>query len=173
MAYSAPTTRATGFLVTAAVWNQDVVDNVTFLANPPSCRAKASALTTCTNASETAIALAAEDYDTDTMHDTVTNNSRVTFKTAGLFVISGLIPFDAATSGKREAFIRLNGSGAYLAMQSMPASSVATYMSLTATYKFAVNDYVELRAYVDGANVNTVHGATITSYLAATWIGLG
>ncbi len=32
MAYSAPTSRATGFLVTAAVWNQDVVDNVAWLA---------------------------------------------------------------------------------------------------------------------------------------------
>jgi hypothetical protein len=27
MAYSAPSTRTTGFLVTAAVWNQDIVDN--------------------------------------------------------------------------------------------------------------------------------------------------
>ena len=31
MAWVAPTTRTTGYLVTAAVWNQDVVDDLTFL----------------------------------------------------------------------------------------------------------------------------------------------
>jgi hypothetical protein len=145
-----------------------------FLAmDPPACRAKASALTTCTNGGETAIALAAEDYDTDTMHDTVTNNSRVTFKTAGLYVVTGLIPFDAAAAGKREAFIRLNGSGAYLAMSSEPSAGVANYHPLAATYKFAINDYIELRAFVDGANVNTIQAATIFSTLTATWIGSG
>lgn len=32
IAYSAPSSRATGFVVTAAVWNQDVVDNIIALA---------------------------------------------------------------------------------------------------------------------------------------------
>lgn len=31
MAYTQPSSRATGFLVTAAIWNQDAVDNVIFL----------------------------------------------------------------------------------------------------------------------------------------------
>ncbi len=150
------------------IWQQD---NLYF--DPPACRAKASALTTCTNGSETAIALAAEDYDTDTMHDTVTNNSRVTIKTAGIYVVTGLIPFDAAASGRRQAFIRLNGTSFYLAMNVENATSLATYLTLATTYKFAVNDYIELRAFVDGANVNTIQDAAFFSFLSATWIGRG
>lgn len=33
MAWTAPTTRTTGTLITAAIWNTDVVDNLTYLGN--------------------------------------------------------------------------------------------------------------------------------------------
>lgn len=43
MAYVAPSTRTTGTLITAAIWNQDVVDN------PIALRAGAIAITTQAN----------------------------------------------------------------------------------------------------------------------------
>lgn len=35
MAYTVPTTRATGDLITAAIYNTDIVDNIAWLGDPP------------------------------------------------------------------------------------------------------------------------------------------
>lgn len=35
MAWTTPTTRVTGELITAAIWNTDIVDNLTYLLAPP------------------------------------------------------------------------------------------------------------------------------------------
>ncbi len=40
MAWTAPTTQTTGTLITAAIWNTDLVDNLTDLKDPPSDNAE-------------------------------------------------------------------------------------------------------------------------------------
>lgn len=50
MAWTAPTTRTTGVLVTASIWNTDVVDNLTFLKTPTQSRLSAGATTNTTSA---------------------------------------------------------------------------------------------------------------------------
>lgn len=73
-----------------------------------SVQAYATGTTSLTANTYVTVAYAAENWDTDTMHDNVTNNSRITFTTAGKYVV---IANSATTSpvvfGNR---IRLNGS---------------------------------------------------------------
>lgn len=52
MAYSAPSSRSTGTLITASIWNQDVVDNMVHVA---SMKAQSTALSAASSATETNI----------------------------------------------------------------------------------------------------------------------
>lgn len=179
MAYSAPTTRSTGFLVTAAVWNQDVVDNVAFLANPPACRVRRTTAQSINNNTETAITFDAERYDTDGMHSTSSNTSRITINTAGIYTIGATLELAAATDYSRwYVTIKLNAT-TYLALwqdQDPGTANGGRNVTITTDYKFAAADYVEL--YVlqqNGAaaarNINS--SAAFSPEFYARWSGLG
>ncbi|MBA7592277.1 hypothetical protein ES708_34455 [subsurface metagenome] len=103
------------------------------------------------------LAFDSERYDTDDIHDTVTNNSRLTCQTAGKYVISGSIVWSMDATGDRSIHIRLNGS-IYLVYQTIraPASMMAS-MCLTTIYDLAVDDYVELRAFHNLGNGLTIY----------------
>jgi hypothetical protein len=102
------------------------------------------------------LAFNTERYDTDTIHDTVTNNSRLTCKHAGVYDIGGCIAW-SANAVDSEIFLWLNGA-TIIASNHVIADSrrqiVATH------YKLAVNDYVELRVLqVSGSAKNVITGA--------------
>jgi hypothetical protein len=94
-------------------------------------------------------------FDTDTMHSTSPNPSRITFTTAGKYIVTGQIVFaNSDINGARTAYIRLNGSG-YIAAHSMMPADNANHQMLnptTGVYYFAATDYVELVAGVDDAS---------------------
>lgn len=95
----------------------------------------------------TQLAMNQERYDTDDIHDTVTNNSRLTCKTEGKYVISGSITWAANPNGLRDVFLTLNGA-TYITAQLQPtASSGTTPQSISTVYDLAISDYVELSVY--------------------------
>ena len=97
---------------------------------------------TINDATGTAVAFNSERWDTDTIHDTVTNNSYLTCKTAGKYLIIFSAVFAACTS--RIYFnIRLNGLT--IIASTVGESSVSGILQTTCTtiYDLAVNDYVE------------------------------
>lgn len=160
----------------ASVWGNQVADLVNLQRNPPGCRARATAVQSLTAGVETPILLPAEDFDTDTMHDLTTNTSRLTIKTAGVYVVAGFLGFDGGPSGQRQAFIKKNGTLEYLAMNAPGVTTtVGAYLPVTAIAKFAVNDWVELMAFVTGGTVPTFAspGQGIVSCLSAAWQGTG
>ena len=175
MAYTAPTTRSTGNLITAANWNTDLVDNIAFLANPPSCRVyNSAAISITTSGTAQALTFNSERYDTDTMHDTATNTGRITIKTAGLYVVFALVEFASNATGYRQAYIRLNGTTVIAAQSGPAATSLGTELNPTCIYKFAVNDYIEvLVAQLSGGALNVNAGGNFTPEFGATWCGLG
>jgi hypothetical protein len=176
MAYVAPTTRATGFLVTAAVWNQDVVNNVAFLANPPACRVRRTTdQTGIVTATRTSILFDAERYDTDTMHSTSTNTDRITINTAGLYIVTGTVTFtNTNATGYRLVDIELNGT-TIIAEQSVGMrTDNYIVMNVTTMYKFAAADFVKLVVYhTAGVNSSVLAQANFAPEFAATWVGLG
>ncbi|NQW23332.1 MAG: hypothetical protein HQ475_07805 [SAR202 cluster bacterium] len=100
-----------------------------------------------TNATDTALAFDSERWDTDVIHDTVTNNSRLTCKTAGKYIIVGSVRWTSNVTGVRNTFIRLNGT-TWLAFN-MPDTNQGNVHAITVStiYDLAVNDYIELMVH--------------------------
>lgn len=157
MAYTTPRTWVVGEVVTAALMNVHLRDNISFLANPPRCRLKTSSQPTNNNA-WTAVAFTLEDWDTDNMHSTSTNTSRITATTAGIYQIHGIGQWAANATGQRFVGLSKNGSvtpnegrvgGVAPAGTTVPALGITNDVSLSAT------NWVELMVFQDtGAALN-------------------
>ena len=121
----------------------------------------ASAQTISDNTS-TAVNFDQEDFDTDGMHDNVTNNTRLTAKTAGKYIIVGILSFlNTNAAGARGAKLRINGATVIAQQNQQPDSTNDDHdLQVSAIYNFAVNDYVELIASLDaaGASIDIVNG---------------
>lgn len=175
MPYVEPTTRATGHLVTAADWNQDVVANISFLANPPACRVYNST-NQATSGTSAALTFNSERFDTDSMHSTSSNTSRITFNTAGLYVVSFTCAWGNSATGGRELSIALNGTTSIAMDEASAAGMVGSEFSqsLTTMYKFAANDYVEVLArQSSGGSLDIVVAGNRSPEFSAVWVGRG
>jgi len=97
----------------------------------------------------TVIAFDSERYDTDAIHDPATNNSRLTCKTPGKYLIIATIEFLEEIYGHRIMLLMLNGA--------IPVSSLVLaqnvlggWVGCNATiYDLVVDDYVEVWVYQD------------------------
>lgn len=87
-----------------------------------------------------------EVFDNDAIHDNVTNNSRLTCKTAGLYVIYATVIFASNPTGVRAVDIRLNGTSNIGENQVAAGSNVLT-VSVGTLYPLIVGDYIEVVAY--------------------------
>lgn len=99
------------------------------------------------NATATAITFDAELFDTDGSHDNVTNNSRLTCKIAGKYLVTGHAVWTANNTGMRYAYIRVNGS-TVMGYQTTAAltGGYETQVTVTRVLDLNVGDYVELVA---------------------------
>ena len=98
------------------------------------------------NENQTALTFDSERYDTDTIHDLVTNTGYLTCVTAGKYIISGSLRYATNSNGQRQTSIRLNGTTYIAANKSDACSSGRTSVSVNTIYILAVDDYVELMA---------------------------
>jgi hypothetical protein len=107
--------------------------------------------------------MAAENFDTDTMHDNSTNNTRITIKTAGKYLIGGAVQTSSNTAlGLR---ILLNGS-TQIARLFQGNSGVTEGATISTLYDFSVNDYIELQAATGTAVGATTSGDSATNFWA-------
>jgi len=107
------------------------------------------------------LAFDSERWDTDDIHHLTTNNSRLTCKTAGKYLVMGCFDFAANDTGIRKIAILRNGN-TYVAVFGAPnlGAALTTSLITSMVLNLAVNDYVELRAYQNsGANLNVVSTA--------------
>jgi len=111
------------------------------------CRAYSDTDVTAPTNTNFMVPLNQERYDTDDMHDNSANNTRITIKTAGKYLVTGHLVFDINNTGFRHIGIRVNGA-TYIAAQRFNTNQGSYSMLTVATiYEFAANDYVELQAY--------------------------
>lgn len=159
--------------------NQDLRDNVAFLANPPACRVYHNANQSFADAGLAGVSFNSERYDTASMHDTVTNNGRITLNTAGLYLVT-LDGHFAAAGDYTEVygFIRLNNT-TYIA-QGGPGAATAGGLNVgfnvATVYKFAANDFVTADAVQNntgGAARNLLASGNYSPEFSATWLALG
>lgn len=164
MAYSSPTTRSTGYAVTSAVWNQDVVANVKAIAEErPTAHAYRAAALSIPNAADTVLTLPLERFDVGGVHSTVTNTSRMTCPTGGngIYVVGGYGSFAANTGGGRRCRIVLNGVSVISSVwvTANQAGSALTDISTTTLVELQATDYIELMLYQTSGGALNATGA--------------
>ena len=138
-----------GYDYTNAVYRAIAVDangkQLFTQTNPDiSARAYNNADQIATTSVNLAVALNSERFDTDTIHDLVTNNSRLTCKTAGKYLIVAQIEWESNATGNRQGFIRLNGSTYLVKVSFKPATTGEFAQSISTMYSLAISDYVEI-----------------------------
>lgn len=174
MAYSTPRTWVAGEYPTAAQFNANVRDNVSFLANPPACRVYHNANQSIAASTETTLAFNSERFDTNTMHDTVTNNSRITINTAGVYVVTASVAFAAGTgTWTSYATIRVDGTTTIASQQHLAPTTLGTNISLSTIYKLSVGQYLEVRVWQNSGTINVNTVAQLSPEFSAIWAGLG
>ncbi len=109
---------------------------------------------------QTVLAFNSERFDTDAMHDNVTNNSRITINTAGKYIVACQIRWAvAATADMRLLTITLNG---VTTIANLPTgievySNVIQYaQALTTMHDFAAGDFLEAEVLQDSGGALNV-----------------
>lgn len=113
----------------------------------PACRVYNDVNQSIADDTETLLTFNKERYDTDAVHDVAINNSRLTCKTAGKYLITANVTWGHNASGTRSLRIFLNGNTLIASSQDQP-SSVAAYsnaQSVATVYQLNANDYVEMK----------------------------
>ena len=116
-----------------------------------SCRVYAGGATSLST-TFASIAFNTENFDTDTMHDNSTNNSRITIKTAGKYSIGGQI--NIAANSALGVRLLLNG-GSVIGRIFQGNSGATEGANIDTIYDFAVNDYIELQGAVGSGTATT------------------
>lgn len=99
------------------------------------------------NDSSTTLTFNSERWDTDTIHDTGSNTSRLTCKTTGVYLISATIDFASNANGRRQIWFVVDGTTT-IAMTNVPAINGANVrLSLTTIYSLTADQYVEAVVY--------------------------
>jgi hypothetical protein len=112
------------------------------------------------NATLTVVAFDSEDYDTDNIHDTSTNNSRLTCKTAGKYLIFASGEYASNATGLRYIQIRLNGTTLKMVFVAAAVNGGDTRIGTGCVLNMAVNDYVEFIAYQDSGAARNLNRAS-------------
>lgn len=160
---------------TAANLNAGIEDALAFLLDPPRCKVYNSGAQSIGDGSFTALTWDTEEFDTDAMHSTSSNTSRIVCKTAGTYLLSGSISWASSNAGiRRGARWLKNGSSSNTQVMITPpgtgTAGVPTVHAPTVMMSLAVNDYVELAAYQDtGGSLSTVAGIT-GCFAQALWV---
>lgn len=148
------------------------------LAVMPQVRAYRSVDNGITNNTWTVVSFDAEDFDLGTpsndMHDNTTNAGRLTCRVAGLYYVTANICFDSNATGIRAVRLRMNGTGNPFAQIECNNSGAAnfTQINLSAPWRMAVNDYVEVEAVqVSGGGLNVKGNSAVgVTFFAAAWL---
>lgn len=182
--FTSPSTRASGYKVTAANWNE-LVNDVIYLgsgtasAGRPAVMAVSDATTALTQ--DTWIGpigfAVTDEFDTDSMHSTASNNSRIIATAAGLYSVTCEIYADAHSQFEPiHLMIRKNAAGSstggtFVVQATNPFSTnavVVTAAQCATSVRLAANDYLEIFVMSE-ANGESLVGTTRNHRFGMTW----
>jgi hypothetical protein len=158
--------RIIGFLTTDGSGN---IDKVWQHNQPDTCRVYNSANISITHNTLTVIDWDSERHDTNGMHSTSTNTSRITLQKGGQYFIelSVLFAAESAPNSIKIARILLNGS-TLLAGQvhrSVGGGSVTQIISCSAMPYLQASDYIEAQVFQNtGASLNLLTTADVSNF---------
>lgn len=146
------------------------------LATVPACRVYSSTSVALTSATWTAVTFNSERYDNDAIHDTGSNTSRLTCKTAGVYAIFATIQTDSAIGRYAALRFLLNGTttiGSTSSFYQHNSVDASNLMALTTHYKLAVNDYIEVHVWVENSSLNAVAFGNTSPEFGMTYVSAG
>lgn len=147
--------------------------------NPPAVRVFHNAVQSLTNGVEVPLAFNSERFDTDTMHDNVTNNTRLTIRTPGLYQVNATVEFAAAADYTTQySYVYVNNTTVIDIdiMSFADAADINRTCKISTVWKFAVNDFMELRALQTNSATaarNVVVNNARSPEFSAVWVGVG
>lgn len=133
-------------------------------------KAKRTSAQSLSSATFTAINLDQEDFDRGTMHDNVTNNSRLTIPAEGdgIYFVSAVVIFNADSTGRRIARVAVDGTGLddirfdnNAVNGGQTTLAVSGFLSLTAT------QYVEIQGWQNSGGSLNVNSAVLSAFKIA------
>ena len=141
------------------------------LATVTRTRVGSSTAATLPTATNVTLPFDTEAYDTDGLHDPVTNPTRITLNKTGVWLINAQVGFsNTSAGGRRIAMVMKNGSSEVARGLLYSASNAQVYVSASAPTEAAnVGDYLELLAYQDsGQQLST---APSFVFMSAVYLG--
>ena len=168
--FTTPTTWADGNVPTAAHLNAQLRDNVLHLATPVGCQAVRNANQSIATATWVPVTFtSSENWDTDSIHSTVTNPSRFTVPAGqgGHYLLICSVVFANNTGGTiRLLKVTKNGAvlvpdpGGYIASDGPRGGAQPTTIVGSREVELAAGDYVEFEVYQDTGGALNVSNAT-------------
>lgn len=137
------------------------------LRGPPRARVYHSVDQNVTTATLTTVAFNSERYDTGTIHDNSTNNSRLTCKEPGTYSIGASVSFSGNGTGMRILAIYRNGTR-IASHVGVPVTGDATDLTIVTQYDLVATDYVEVKVYQTSGG--TLQISTLSTYSPEFWM---
>ena len=169
MQISAASDVATGVLLQV----DSIVPEDRTAPGPVGCRLKNTASVNINTATWTSITFSAEEFDTDGLHSTATNTSRITIPTGmdGYYNITGTAYFASSTATQIQARLLRNGTAIPGAREKKNPTSGQDAMATVSsgTIYLAAGNYIEMQCYQDSGGAlsirfeDTVLSAMLTS----------
>lgn len=117
------------------------------------------------------ISLGAEEFDTDSMHDNVTNNSRLTVNSAGKYLFTGHISLGGGTGSLRLFRMVKNGlSQPQAGLGIPPPGANGIGMNISCILNMGVGDYVALELLHDSGGAINAEQASASEITALSGI---
>ncbi|MCB5179511.1 hypothetical protein [Streptomyces antimicrobicus] len=166
-----------GEKVTAAKLTAATKTPLDFLMNPPCCAVYTATGIACTSGTSTLVTFDTESWDTDSMHSTVSNTSRVTINTPGQYLVTFYGRFPSNATGYRQLNFRKNSNGNPSGGSTMSTIALAavngsqTFITRTFELNCLAGEYFELFALQNsGASLTLDSGQRVTG-MEFRWLG--
>jgi hypothetical protein len=113
------------------------------------CYIYKSASQTISTSTVTAVSFNTESFDTDSMHDNVTDNTRITIPAgkAGKYQVNSTILFANNTTGLRRIELWLNGSLFQQDSMAVSSNDGRAFMTIASVLNLAAADYIEIYVF--------------------------
>lgn len=173
LAVPTPAQVVPGNFLTAALWNANIYNGLTFLLNPPIFHGVQISAQSLATSTWTAIALDSTTVDSYGGHSNTTNNSRYVAQVAGWYQVSGVFAINTNVTGFRAARLQVNGTAlaASNAYTNNMGSNNTTVNTPTRLVFLNVGDYVELAGWQNsGGSLSTTVLTEFASALNVLWV---
>lgn len=140
--------------------------------DPPACKVSKATVQAVPNITVTTLVYDTEIFDTASLHDTVTNNNRITAPVDGLYTVGLHANFASDTDYERVLLAIRNSAGAEIVrvVDSGADTSVDLSIAVTTLHKMTAGDWVDSFAFHE----NTSGGSNnVTAVFWAVWAGRG